>query len=280
MLKKTTERTLIFEGYSIHITKISTKPAGKTVVYLHGMCMYGAFYHDMVELFPDDFANFYFIDLPNHGRSSGKKGHLPNANTILNCLDFTISTIKKEDQLDQIDLISAESMGGIVALYYLLKRDPEKTNKYLIFGAPIYLNWSYFMTDLKQPQSTFWAMFARNKMVLPVKALLGDMTRNSDVYKQIQNDGLVPENANFNYLMPIYQMSRVLTASFGSISKDILLFYGEKDAICNLKKIKKLIRPMKNIQAIVIPDEFHSICWADPENYKGSIREWLSEGLK
>lgn len=275
MVKKTTDRTLIFEGYSIHVTKISTKPTGKTVVYLHGMCMYGAFYHGLVDLFPDDFANFYFIDLPNHGRSSGEKGHLPDANTILNCVDFSISTIKKEDQLDQIDLISAESMGGIIALYYLLKRDPETANRYLIFGAPIYLNWSFFMTDLKQPQSTFWALFAREKMVLPVKALLGDMTRNSVVYKQIQNDSLVPEFANFNYLMPIHQMARAIVSSFGSISKDILLFYGEKDAICNLKKISALIQPMKNIQSIFIPEEFHSICWADPENYKGAIREWL-----
>jgi len=271
-----TEITLDFGGYSIHITKISTKPSGKSAVYLHGMCMYGAFYHGLIDLLPDDFANFYFIDMPHHGRSTGEKGSLPNKNILLDCIDFSISAIKKKDGLDHIDLISAESMGGIFALYYLLKRDQMTASKYLIFGAPIYLNWSFFFTNLKQPESTFWAMFARDKKFLPVKALLGDMTQNSVVYQQIKKDSLVPEFADFNYVLPIHEMSREIYSNFRIVSKDILFFYGEEDAICNMKKIKKLIQPMKNVKTIFIPKEYHSIFWADKENYQQPIKEWLS----
>lgn len=275
-----TDILLDFGGYSIHITKISTKPSGKSAVYLHGMCMHGAYYHGLIDLLPDDYANFYFIDLPHHGCSTGEKGSLPNKNILLNSIDFSISAIKKKDRLDHIDLISAESMGGIFALYYLLKRDPEAANKYLIFGAPLYLNWSFFFTNLKQPESSYWAMFAREKMVLPVKALLGEMTRNSLVYKQIQKDSLVPDCANFNYLLPIYQMSREINSSIGAISKDILFFFGEEDAICDLKKIKMLLEPVKNFKTINIPKEYHSIFWADKEHYQQPIKEWLSNSTQ
>lgn len=268
---------LDFEGYSIHITKITTKPSGKSAVYLHGMCMYGDYYHNLIDFLPDDYANFYFIDMPNHGRSSGEKGFLPDSTTIVNSIDFCISTIKKEDRLDRIDLISAESMGGIFALYYLLKRDPESNNRYLIFGAPLFPNWSFFFTNLKQPESSYCALFAKDRMVLPVKTLLGEMTRNSEVYKQIKNDPLVPQFANINYLLTIHKMAREINSSFGTISKNILFFYGEEDAICNLKKIRQQNQPMKNVKTIFIPKEYHSMFWADKDTYKPPIKEWLSD---
>jgi len=276
MVKMTADRTdmkLDFEGYSIHITKITTKPSGKSAVYLHGMCMYGEYYHGLIDLLPDDYANFYFIDLPNHGRSSGEKGFLPDSTTIVNCIDFALSVLK---QKDHIDLISAESMGGIVALYYLLKRDQETNSKYLIFGAPLFPNWGFFFRKLKQPEATYCALFAKDRMILPVKKLLGEMTRNSVVYQQIQKDKLVPEFANINYLLTIHKMAREINSSFGTISKDILFFYGQEDAICNLKKIRKQNKPMKNVKTIFIPKEYHSIFWADKDNYKQPIKEWLS----
>jgi alpha-beta hydrolase superfamily lysophospholipase len=272
-----TERTLPFEGYTIHITKIQTKPSGKTAVYLHGMCMHSAFYHGLTELLPDDFAHFYFIDLPNHGRSTGTKGFLPSPDILLNAVDVAISTIKQQDGLTRIDLVSAESMGGIVALYYLLKRDSESSSRYLIFGAPVYPNWSFFFTDLQQPLSTYCALFAKNRLVLPVKTLLGDMTHNRDVYGEILKDPLVPDSANMNYLFILLGMIREIQAGYDRIGKDILFFYGEKDAISNVGKITKRHRSIRNFRTIVVPGERHSIFWADKENYQAPIQAWLAE---
>lgn len=272
-----TDTTLSFEGETIHVTKISTRPVGKSVVYLHGMCMHGEFYHGLVDMLPDDFAHFYFIDLPHHGRSSGRKGYFPDKTTMVNSIDFAVTSIKQMDGLQQIDLISAESMGGIVALYYLLMRDKDAQNKYLLFGAPLRLNWWFFVTDLKQPQTTFSALFNRNKMILPVKKLLGYMTRNAEVYARIRKDELVPEFANLNYILTIHGMLRVINARFHTINKDILFFYGENDAIANLKKIMKQNKGKENIRTIVVPDEFHSMFWADKDTYKPSIEAWLND---
>lgn len=271
-----TETTLLFEDYTIHLTKINTQPQGKSVLYLHGMCMHGAFYHGLVDMLPDDFANYYFIDLPHHGRSSGRKGFFPDKTTMVNCIDFAVKSILQNDGLQEIDLISAESMGSIVALYYLLMRDQAVQNKYLLFGAPLRLNWWFFVTDLKQPQTTWSALFDRDKMILPVKDLLGDMTRNAEVYEHIRKDSLVPEHANLNYILTIHGMLRVINARFRTITKEILFFYGENDAIANLKKIVKQTNGKENIRTIVVPNEFHSMFWADKDTYKPSIADWLN----
>lgn len=271
-----TDTTLSFEGYTIHLTRICARPNGKSVLYVHGMCMYGEFYHGLLDLLPDDFANFYFIDLPHHGRSSGRKGFFPDKSKMVDCIDFAIESIKKRDGFQQFDLISAESMGSIVALYYLLLRDKAPSCKYLLFGAPLRLNWWFFVTDLKQPQTTWSALFDRDKMILPVKDLLGDMTRNAEVYAQIRADKLVPEYANLNYILTIHGMLRVINARFHTISRDILFFYGEKDAIANLKKIRKQIQGKENIRTIVVPEECHSMFWADKETYRPSILDWLN----
>lgn len=267
---------LSFQGYSLHVTKITTKAQGKSAVYLHGMCMHGAFYHGLTELLPEDFAQFYFIDMPHHGRSSGPKGFLPSRKVLVDSLAFALDSIRERDGLPGWDLISAESMGGVFALYYLLKRDRDPQCRYLLFGAPLHPNWGFFFTDLKQPLTSLCTLFDRNRMVLPVKDLLGDMTHNKQVYEQIRADGLVPEFANMNYLLTIQGMSMAINAGLGSVSNEILLFYGQEDAISNWKKTQRQHGNMPNLRTIVVPHERHSMFWADKETYRAQIEDWLS----
>jgi pimeloyl-ACP methyl ester carboxylesterase len=170
-------------------------------------------------------------------------------------------------------------MGSIVALYYLFMRDPDVHDKYLLFGAPLRLNWLFFLTDLKQPHTSFYALFNRNKLTLPVKDLLGDMTLNAEVYERIRNDSLVPETANINYILTLHGMLRVINARLNTVGKDILFFYGENDALANLKKITKQNRLNTHIRTIVVPEERHSMFWADKETYRPAIAAWLAGTL-
>jgi pimeloyl-ACP methyl ester carboxylesterase len=166
-------------------------------------------------------------------------------------------------------------MGGVFALYYLLNRDPEPNSKYLIFGAPLFLNWGFFFHKMKQPESTYDLLVDCKKKALPVKALLGEMTRNKAVYARICQDSLIPSFTDFDYIRTVGKMIRVVNANFGRITKDVLFLYGQKDAITDLKKVARQNAPMKNIRTIVVPEEYHSMMWADKELYVGAIREWL-----
>jgi alpha-beta hydrolase superfamily lysophospholipase len=274
-----TAMDLKYEGRSIHITKISTHPSGKSVVVLHGMCMYGDYYHCITDYLPDDYANFYFIDMANHGRSSGEKGYLPDPNTILNILDFSISEIKKTDQLEHIDLIVGGSMGGIFALSYLLNRDQEANTKYLIFGAPLYVKYDFLM-NVKQPRYLYDLLFARNKLVLPVKVLIWELIKDSVKYEQILKDSLIPPFVNFNYPLTIKKMTRNINSNIDKLSKDVLFFYGGQDAISNVKKIVKQNQKLKTVKTIVLPNKPHSIFWTEKDAFVVPIKNWLSEPPK
>jgi len=269
-----TDMTLDFRGYSIHITKIETKPSGKSVVNLHGMCMYGDYYKALIEFLPEDFAKFYFIDMPNHGRSSGERGFLPDEKTILDIIDFTISAIKEKDKLAQIDLIAGESMGGIFALYYLLNRDSEANDKYLIFGAPLYLKYE-FIFDPKLAKYLHFLLFSKEELVVPVIDYYPSLIKDPYICKQMLFDSLIPKYVNFNYLLTINKMSEKVNSNFGKISKKVLFFYGEQDSISNVKKIVKRNEAWKNVQTIVLPKLPHSIFWTDKDFFKAQIEDWL-----
>lgn len=265
---------LNYNGNSIHVTKLETRPSGRTAVVLHGMCMYGDYYHCLSEYLPDDFARFYFIDMVNHGRSSGPRGYLPDSNEVLNILDFAVESIKREDRLPKIDLMVGASMGGIFALSYLLNRDREASGKYLIFGAPLYLNYDFFL-HLRQPKYLYAMLFAKDKPVLPVKILIRELVSDTAIFKHFQSDSLIPTLVNFRYVLTVHQLTRNILKNYGKITNDILFIYGEKDAITNVKRMVRRNRSLKSVETIVVPKRPHSVLWTDKVAFVGAIREWL-----
>jgi pimeloyl-ACP methyl ester carboxylesterase len=268
---------LNFGENKISITKIHVKGNGdKCAVLLHGMGLYSDYYFDAIDYLPSEFSTIYFIDMLNHGLSSGKKGFLPDQDTIVKVLDFTFDYILKNEKIHNIDLLIGESMGGIFALYYLLQTPDVNIPNIIIFSTPLIVKYFNFI-DLRNIKLIPYYLFAREKLIVPIKKLNHQLVEDKKLLDRIKNDKMVPDLININYLITLKGMISEINKNYSKLNKNILFFYGEFDAISNAKKIAEKNSRLSNVRTIVLKDQLHAIFWNKNNEYKNQIDEWLNE---
>jgi pimeloyl-ACP methyl ester carboxylesterase len=267
---------LDFKGKRIVVNKFQTAQDGKCAVILHGMAIYGDYYFDAINYLPSEYTNFYFIDMLHHGHSDGEKGFLPNKDTIVEILDFTLDYILVSENIPKIDLILGESMGGIFALYYLLNEHKFTPTNLVIFSTPLKINYNNFI-DINNINLVSNFLFSRNKLVVPIKELNKQLVEDQILLKKIELDTLVPDRVNINYLLTLKEMINHINRNFSKITIKSLFIYGEFDAVSNTSKIVKRNKKYKNIKTIVFKDQPHAIFWNKQNDYLGYITKWLNE---
>lgn len=117
---KITSETLEQSGHQLH--RLILKPAGSsrgTLIFFHGQGDFIDRYPPILEPFTDNGLTCILTDLPGHGRSSGKRGHVPGLKFIDQLLDNALVATKGSCH------IAGHSMGGMMALRCFL-RDPSR----------------------------------------------------------------------------------------------------------------------------------------------------------
>lgn len=270
---------LDYNGKTICLNKFQNGQNGKIAVILHGMVLYGDYYHNAIDYLPPDYTDFYFIDMLHHGHSGGEKGILPNQDTIMLILDFVFDYILKNEKVSKIDLIMGESMGGIFALHYLLNNPIPYSPYVVIFSTPLKINYLNFI-DFKNINLVGNFLFSRDKLVVPVKELNKELIDDSILWNKINSDTLVPNLVNVNYLLTLKKMIKFINRNYSKLDMNILFIYGEYDAISNARKIEKKNAKYDNLKTIVLEDQPHAIFWNTNNNYKNVIGNWLNENEK
>jgi alpha-beta hydrolase superfamily lysophospholipase len=96
--------------------------AKQTILLIHGLGEHSGRYEEWAKRFNTEGFNLVGFDLPGHGRSYGKRGHISSLDTLLNHIDFFL---EKAELLfpDNQFILYGHSMGGNIALNYAIKRN-------------------------------------------------------------------------------------------------------------------------------------------------------------
>lgn len=95
-----------------------------TINLVHGMGEHSSRYGHVAAFLTKKGYAVYSFDQLGHGRTSGKKGHTPSYDALLDNIDILLAKSKEEfPKLPQI--LYGHSMGGNLVLNYGLKRKPK-----------------------------------------------------------------------------------------------------------------------------------------------------------
>lgn len=115
---KIEESTLTLEGYQLHRLILTPEDTMKgTLIFFHGQGDFIDRYPPLLRLFVKRGWECILTDLPGHGRSAGKRGHVPSLQFIDRIIDDLPVTEKMA--------VCGHSMGGMLALRELMRR-PER----------------------------------------------------------------------------------------------------------------------------------------------------------
>lgn len=117
---KTNDGLKIFAQY----WKSDVIPAKAVVCFVHGIGDHSSRHTHVAEAFTNEGFVFYTADQRGHGKSEGQRGHFPSPELILLDIDLLLQNARKSFPGLPI-ILYGHSMGGILVLYYALKRKPD-----------------------------------------------------------------------------------------------------------------------------------------------------------
>jgi acylglycerol lipase len=198
------------------------------IIFVHGHGEHIQRYVHWAELFNRENIGFTGVDLPGHGRSDGKRGHIKNYSLFFEMIDVLINECKKTFPGIPVFLYGHSTGGGIV-LDYVLKRKP--VIKGAIVTAPT-LRLAF------EPGKAKLGLAAIMKKILPglVQSTglpVNYLSHDKEVVGKYINDPLVHGKMSVSFFHGFMRSSSYCLANASELKLPLLLIHGADDMICS-----------------------------------------------
>lgn len=250
-------------------------PAEPRAVLLlaHGLAEHSGRYDDFASFFADAGIATYALDLPGHGRSDGKRGHVRYFQEYTEALGALLSPAR-EVHPDIPFVLFGHSMGGLIAADFLLQHQSEFVAAVLT-GAAI--------RPPKQPSSVALLI---NRMIAAVAPHLGVMqldasgvSRDPQVVIDYENDPLVFHGkVSARLVAELFAAMDRIAANAATIQLPLLIMHGGEDTLTAVGGSKLLHDSISSEdKKIVIYDGLYHEILNEPErkNVMADILGWL-----
>lgn len=215
--------------YHYRIYTPESVPAKKLLVVHHGFGEHGGRYENLVNVLSDSGFALFIPDARGHGKSEGKRGHVPQFEIFAQDLDLLVDRIAKDHPGLPITLLG-HSMGALVATVYAKDEARQaKLSGLVLSGIPLKVKTDPVM-EVKKFFSGFLAGVTPS-LVIPAGLNVTFLSHDKSVVKAYKKDPLVHGDVSAylgNYLL---NASSEVVPGVEKITIPILIFHGEEDMI-------------------------------------------------
>jgi len=255
----------------------SENSAPKAVVCLvHGLGEHTSRYEHVAKAYSDKGYALFGADLRGHGRSGGRRGHIPSIEAVMNDIDLLLE--KANDRYPGLPLILyGHSLGGILVLHYGLKRKPK------IKG--VIATSSGLRTALeKQPAKILAAKVLGAvipKVTLPSGLDVNAISHDKKVIDKYINDPLVHDKVSLGFGKIMLNTAQWTLQHSARFSLPLLLLHGKADAIAFPSGSIEFAAPLKEKCMLVLFDDAYHELHNEPEQETvfNTMTNWMDSLL-
>ncbi|KAF2955982.1 alpha/beta hydrolase [Marinitoga sp. 38H-ov] len=207
-----------------------TENPKKTFVIVHGLGEHSGRYEFLIERLLDLNYEIITFDLPGHGLSEGKRGHIKN---IYKVYDYI------EEITPDNFILFGHSLGGLIALRY--SEYSNKKPKKLILSSPA-------VGKLYTPSQKILLMLFGFLKRLTISNGIDpkDICHDDEAIRKYIEDPLVHNKISFGSIKQLFSEAEIAIDEAENLNMPILLQYGEMDRIINVDNWKILSEKLKN----------------------------------
>ncbi|MCU0461132.1 MAG: lysophospholipase [Bacteroidales bacterium] len=198
------------------------------VIMVHGHGEHILRYDHWAELFNGSDIGLTGVDLPGHGRSEGKRGHVRDGDLLMEMIDIMIDESNKTFSGLPLFLYG-HSLGGSIVLNYLLTRNPK------IKGA--------IVTDPTlrlafEPGKSKLVLAAIMKSILPglvqqTGLPVNYLSHDREIIEKYINDPLVHDKMSVSLFHTMMSFNNYSLSHASELNVPLLLVHGGEDKICS-----------------------------------------------
>jgi len=224
------------------------------IILVHGHGEHIQRYIHWADLFNKENLGFTGVDLPGHGRSDGKRGHIQSFTVYHEMINVLINECKKTFP-DTPVFIYGHSLGGLIVLDYLLRKHPAvmgsivtsptlrigfEPEKYKLVLASIM---KYIIPGLSQPTG------------LPVDFL----SRDKDVVKNYKNDPLVHGEMSVSLFNGMMSNAKKALLHASDLKVPLLLIHGSDDRITSPEGSREFASKTRRAELKIWDGGYHEL---------------------
>lgn len=245
------EGKIQFKPYgNIYYKKWDVKYPKANILIIHGLGEHINRYEEFASYMASHDIQCIGFDLPGHGRSGGKRGHIRNFDDVISIAD---SVLDKEE-IESV-IIYGHSLGGLIAAYAILKLN-HKITKGIISAAAFGMKSK--VPAIALPVIKLMGAIAPQMTVK--NGITGDMlSHRKEIADAYDNDKLVHPFISFSLFLDSIRVGDYCFAHFLEYKMPILVVHGEKDPIMDKRFSLAFYNMLPNAkkQLKIIANSYH-----------------------
>jgi alpha-beta hydrolase superfamily lysophospholipase len=196
------------------------------IVMVHGLGEHINRYLHWASLFNKEKIGFAGVDLPGHGRSDGRRGHIKSFNLLGEMIDILLDSCRKT--FPGIPLyLYGHSLGGGIVLDYLIRKKPR------IKGAIVTSPW--LLLSYQPPKSKLLLASAMRyimpALVQPSGLISDHISHDRAVVEAYNGDPLVHDKISVSLFNGAMKAAEHSLKHAGELKVPVLLVHGSDDMI-------------------------------------------------
>ena len=261
-----------YNGKQIHYTYYLGNESNAIVLLVHGLGEHIGRYESWIARFKPYNYTFCAIDLPGHGLSDGKRGHIHNVQEFYDILNLFLDRIK-DDFPNKPIIIYGHSMGGNIAANYVLNHSPAI--KCLILSSPwiqLAITPGFFKFQLGKLMLKIYPQFHDKTNLDPTF-----ISRLPEEVERYKNDPLVHSRITPSLFFPLFFNGLALIKKAKNIPCPTLVVHGTGDKLTSHKASEEFAAQSDKIDYIAYPNGYHELHHdACRDVLFNDILDWLS----
>jgi alpha-beta hydrolase superfamily lysophospholipase len=198
------------------------------VVFVHGLGEHIQRYDNWAGLFNEAMIGFAGVDLPGHGRSDGKRGHIKNYALTDEMIDILLNECRKT--FPGIPLfLYGHSLGGGIVLDYLTRKNPK------VKGAIVTSPWLRLSFEPEKSKIKLARMLKNIVPALtqPSGLIMEHISHDKEVVQKYKSDPLVHGKISVSLIHSAFSAGANALKDASQLKTSLLLMHGSDDQICS-----------------------------------------------
>jgi acylglycerol lipase len=224
------------------------------VVLIHGRGEHIQRYKKWAELFNREKIAFAGVDLPGHGLSDGKRGHIKNYKLTDEMIDILINECKMTFP-DIPVFLYGHSMGGGIVLDYLVRMAPK------LKGAIVTSPWLKLAFKPKESMVKL-ATIMRNvfpSLILPAGLVEEHLSHDQKVVDAFKNDPLNHNKISLSLFQAAISTASNALKNASKLKTPLLLIHGSDDKICSPEGSREFASKTKLAELKIWEGGYHEL---------------------
>lgn len=240
-------------GVEIFGKKFIGENVGGVIVLVHGMGEHSGRYIESVipTLLKSGFTVFTY-DNVGHGLSSGKRGHCPSYEALLDILEYVLN-LAESHQPDLPSFLYGHSMGGNLVLNYALRRSNRLSG--IIATSP------YLRLGFQPPKWKFFIgrLLLGTGITLPSGLDPTGISRIPEEVSKYNSDALIHDKVSPMFSFPVMDAGEWAIINAKNLKTLTLLLHGTGDPIIDYKGTEEFNQNATTTQLKLFEGGFHEL---------------------